>query len=130
MSEKILAVRSGAPPVRGKGDYFHPARLSPGLSQPSFSLYAADFRQRNGRKVFMGRRLTSKSNLDTLKKEAKRWLKAICANDLDARTRLRRAYPKAPAEPGLRDIQHALAQEHGLANWVELKDKLSEYALA
>src|SRR5258708_37121177 len=32
--------------------------------------------------------------------------------------------------PGLRDIQHALAQEHDLANWAELKDKLSEYALA
>ena len=78
----------------------------------------------------MSRQLTPKSNLDTLKKEAKRWLKALRANDLEARTRLQRAYPKAPAEPGLRDIQHALAQEHGLTNWAELKDKLSEYALA
>ena len=78
----------------------------------------------------MSRQLTPKSNLDTLKKEAKRWLKALHADDLEARKRLQCAYPKAPAEPGLRDIQHALAQEHGLANWAELKDKLSEYALA
>ena len=78
----------------------------------------------------MSRQLTPKSNLDTLKKEAKRWLKALHANDVEARKRLLCAYPKAPAEPGLRDIQHALAQEHDLANWAELKDKLSEYALA
>jgi uncharacterized protein len=43
---------------------------------------------------------------------------------------LQRAHPQAPAEPGLRHIQHALAQEYGLADWAELKDKLSEYALA
>jgi len=78
----------------------------------------------------MSRQLTPKSNLNTLKKEAKRWLKALRGNDLEARTRLQRVYPKAPAEPGLRDLQHALAQEHGLADWGELKDKLSEYALA
>lgn len=78
----------------------------------------------------MSRQLTSKSNLDTLKKEAKRWLKALRAHDLEARTRLQRAYPNAPAEPGLRHIQHALAQEYGLADWAELKDKLSESALA
>jgi uncharacterized protein len=78
----------------------------------------------------MSRQLTPKSNLDTLKKEAKRWLKALRANDLEAHTRLQRAHPQAPAEPGLRHIQHALAQEYGLADWAELKDKLSEYALA
>lgn len=78
----------------------------------------------------MSRQVTPKSNLDTLKKDAKRWLKALRANDLEARTRLQRAYPKAPAEPGLRDVQHALAQEHGLADWAQLKDKLNEHALA
>jgi hypothetical protein len=78
----------------------------------------------------MSRQLTPKSNLDTLKKEAKRWLKALRANDLEARTRLQRAYPKAPTEPGLRDIQHALAQEYGLADWADLRDELSEFALA
>ena len=60
------------------------------------------------------------SSLDNLKKEAKRWLKALRANDVDARARLRHASPKAPAEPGLRDIQHALACEHGFDNWQAL----------
>src|SRR5262245_24118599 len=59
--------------------------------------------------------------MDNLRKEAKRWLKAIRANDPDARTRLDRAYPNAPATPVLRDVQHALAREHGFDNWVAMK---------
>jgi ankyrin repeat protein len=61
------------------------------------------------------------SALDNLKKEAKRWLKAVRANDADARSRLKRAYPAAPDDPGLRDIQHALACEHGHDNWRALR---------
>jgi ankyrin repeat protein len=61
------------------------------------------------------------SSLDNLKKEAKRWLKALRAGEPEARTRLARAYPKAPDVPGLRDIQHALAREHGHENWGALK---------
>jgi uncharacterized protein len=57
------------------------------------------------------------SSIDNLKKEAKRWLKAIRADDAEARARLQRAYPKAPDTPGLRDIQHALAREHGVESW-------------
>ena len=57
------------------------------------------------------------SALDNLKKEAKRWLKALRANDPDARARLSRAWSAAPAEPCLRDVQHALAREHGHADW-------------
>ena len=57
------------------------------------------------------------SSIDNLKKEAKRWLKALRAGDADARARLERAYPNAPDEPGLRDIQHALAREHGFDDW-------------
>ena len=56
-------------------------------------------------------------SLDNLKKEAKRWLKALRANDAEARARLTRAWPEAPAEPCLRDVQHALAREHGHENW-------------
>jgi len=52
-------------------------------------------------------------NLESLKKEAKRWLDAVQAGDTAARDRLRQSYPDAPAEPGLRDVQHALAREHG-----------------
>jgi hypothetical protein len=50
----------------------------------------------------MSRQLTSATTLDNLKKEAKRWLKALRAGDESARARLDRAYPKAPAEPCLR----------------------------
>jgi hypothetical protein len=44
----------------------------------------------------MPRQITPASSLDTLRKEAKRWLKAIRANDADARARLARAVPAAP----------------------------------
>ena len=73
----------------------------------------------------MTRQLTASSTLDNLKKEAKRWLKALRTNDEQARARLQRIYPNAPAEPGLRDIQHALALEHGLAGWTALKHQLT-----
>jgi uncharacterized protein len=60
------------------------------------------------------------SSLDNLKKEAKRWLKALRAGDADARARLTQAYPAAPDAPVLRDIQHALAREHGFDGWQSL----------
>ena len=60
------------------------------------------------------------STLDNLRKEAKRWLKALRSHDAAARARLDRAYPAAPAQPGLRDIQYALARERGAQNWKEL----------
>ena len=60
------------------------------------------------------------SSLDNLKKEAKRWLKALRGGDAEARERLRRAYPKAGPEPALRDVQHALAREHGFEHWTAL----------
>src|SRR2546425_11529612 len=63
--------------------------------------------------------------LKTLKREAKRWLKALRANVAAARARLERAFPNAPAEPSLRDVQHALAREHGLAGWTALKNQLA-----
>lgn len=76
----------------------------------------------------MPRRLTPRSTLDNLKKEAKRWLKALRANVGDARTRLQRALPNAPALPTLRDVQHALAIEHGFPGWTELKNQISKPA--
>jgi ankyrin repeat protein len=68
----------------------------------------------------MSRQLSPQSSLEHLRKEAKRWLKAIRENDESARARLERSYPAAPANPGLRDVQHALAREHGLAGWSAL----------
>lgn len=77
----------------------------------------------------MNRKLTAKSSLETLRKEAKRWLKAVRGADASARERLRRAYPHAPAEPGLRDVQHALAREHGAESWAALKQELDALAV-
>jgi ankyrin repeat protein len=74
----------------------------------------------------MSRALTPGTSLDSLKKEAKRWLKALRARDDQARGRLARVHPNAPAEPGLRDVQHALALEHGFAGWVQLRAGLAE----
>ena len=58
----------------------------------------------------MTRRITPQTTLENLKKEAKRWLKALRANDPEARER----FANGPAHPVLRDVQHALALEYGL----------------
>ena len=65
----------------------------------------------------MPRNVTPRSTLENLKREAKRWLKALRDDDEAARARLRRAFPDAPDVPTLRDVQHALALEHGLPGW-------------
>lgn len=77
----------------------------------------------------MVRSLSSSSSLETLRKEAKRWLKALRAADPAALARLRAATPDAPAEPGLRDVQLALAREHGLPGWSALRRAFDERAL-
>jgi len=64
-------------------------------------------------------------SLESLRKEAKRWLKAIHENDAAARARLDRAFENAPAEPTLRDVQHALALEMGFAGWSALKSAVT-----
>jgi ankyrin repeat protein len=76
------------------------------------------------------RPLTPRSSLENLRKEAKRWLAAIRDQDESAHARLRRSYPSAPTTPGLRDVQHALAREHGLESWSALKAALADRALA
>jgi hypothetical protein len=76
----------------------------------------------------MPREITSGTTLENLQKEAKRWLRALRANAADARARLERALPNAPESPTLRDVQHALALEHGLPGWTALRDRLAEGA--
>ena len=73
----------------------------------------------------MTRRITPQTTLDNLRKEAKRWLKALRAGDAEARARLLAAYPEAPENPVLRDVQHALAREYGLAGWTDLRATLA-----
>ncbi len=60
------------------------------------------------------------TTLDNLRKQAKRWLKALRDGDAEARARLRHAYPDAPQQPTLRDVQHALARESGHESWIAL----------
>ncbi len=78
----------------------------------------------------MLRQLTVRSSLDSLKKEAKRWLNAVRDADPDALARLKQALPSASLSPGLREIQQALAREHGFESWAALKQHLADEALA
>lgn len=73
----------------------------------------------------MSDELASRRSLDSLKKEAKRWLATLRANTADARARLERALDSVPANPTLRDVQHALAREHGFSGWTALKQAFS-----
>ncbi|HKD05548.1 MAG TPA: hypothetical protein VKB79_06570 [Bryobacteraceae bacterium] len=76
----------------------------------------------------MPRKLTSAATLDNLKREAKRWLKALRESDADARERFNNAYPNRTSVPVLRDVQHALAREYGFENWNELKRAIQQSA--
>ena len=76
----------------------------------------------------MSRQITPATTLENLKREAKRWLKALREDVDEARARLRRALPDAPDVPTLRDVQHALAVEHGLPGWTALRDRLAHDA--
>src|SRR5262245_4027965 len=78
----------------------------------------------------MSRTLTPESSLETLKKEAKRWLKALRAGEQEARLPLVAVTPVAPADPRLRDVQLALAREHGLPGWAALRAALDDLAMA
>jgi hypothetical protein len=74
----------------------------------------------------MARPLSPRTTASLLKQEAKRWLRALTRHDPDAQERLRRAWPQAPADPTLREAQHALAREYGAAGWVALLDRLAD----
>lgn len=76
----------------------------------------------------MSRKISPATSLDTLKREAKRWLKALRAGGPTARARFDRAYPGGPATPGLRDVQHALAREYGCESWIALRKAVAHAA--
>lgn len=69
----------------------------------------------------MSRRITPESSPETLRQEAKDWLRRLRAGDTAARARLDAVTPSAPAVPTLRDVQHAVARELGFAGWSALK---------
>jgi ankyrin repeat protein len=60
------------------------------------------------------------TTVDNLRKAARRWLKSLREGDPEAGARLARAYPGAPKQATLRDVQHALARERGHESWVAL----------
>ncbi len=66
-------------------------------------------------------------NLESLKKEAKRWLDALQSGNPAARARFEQAWGEKspPADASLRDVQHALAREHGFSGWSALKDAVA-----
>jgi ankyrin repeat protein len=73
----------------------------------------------------MPREFTSRTTLEHLKREARRWLTALHGNDREARARLERADPDAPGAPTLRDVQRALAREYGFPGWKALRERLA-----
>lgn len=70
------------------------------------------------------RDLTSRSSLETIRRQAKRWLKEIEAGETDALARFRKLMPGHAGAPKLREVQHALARDYGLSNWAALKQEL------
>ncbi|MGE7469543.1 ankyrin repeat domain-containing protein [Bosea sp. NPDC003192] len=71
------------------------------------------------------RELTPRSNLETVRRQAKRWLKEIEAGDTEALARFRKLIPNHAGMAKLRVVQHALARDYGLANWAALKQELT-----
>ncbi|HEV7337210.1 MAG TPA: hypothetical protein VGO06_14645 [Bosea sp. (in: a-proteobacteria)] len=76
------------------------------------------------------RELSARSNLETLRRQAKRWLKEIETGDAAALARLRAQILNPASPPKLREVQHALAREYGFASWAALKQELSTRELA
>jgi hypothetical protein len=70
--------------------------------------------------------LSSTTTLEYLRKQAKRWLKSLRADDREAWVRFKRAWPDAPAAPSLRDVQHALARERGMPGWAQLTSAVAQ----
>src|ERR1044072_6577326 len=77
----------------------------------------------------MPRKISSATSADTLRKQARRWMKALRSNDAEARGRFERAYPGGPRQPVLRDVQHALAREYGLESWKALLEAVAAVSL-
>jgi ankyrin repeat protein len=73
----------------------------------------------------MTRSIGFRSRVDSLKKEAKQWLKSLESGDAAALARFRAALPEHDdAAITLRTVQLALAREHGLPGWQALLEAL------
>jgi hypothetical protein len=65
---------------------------------------------------------TPRRTIESLKNEARRWLKQLRAGEPSARERFARALPHVSRTPSLRDVQLALAREQGFPGWKHLQD--------
>jgi uncharacterized protein len=74
----------------------------------------------------MSRTLTSHSNIESLRKEAKRLHRAIEAGDPGAIARFRAVFPSHGRAATLREAQQALAREHGFESWAALKQEIAD----
>jgi len=70
--------------------------------------------------------LSSRSSIDVLRRTAKRWLKSIAGADPEALARFRRFFPSHTGVPTLREVQQALAREHGFESWAALKQEFED----
>jgi ankyrin repeat protein len=64
--------------------------------------------------------------LESLRKEAKSWLKALQAGEAPAIARLRTVLPQHTGAPTLRTVQLALARERGFPGWSQLKESVQQ----
>lgn len=71
------------------------------------------------------RELTPRSNLETVRRQAKRWLKEIEAGDGEAIARFRKLASGHAGAPKLREVQHALARDYGFSSWAALKQEFA-----
>ena len=72
------------------------------------------------------RRLTSRSSLESVRRQAKRWLKQITAGDSDAIARFMARAPNRP-NPTFREVQHALALDYNYSNWVRTQAGVNRF---
>ena len=63
--------------------------------------------------------------VESLRKQAKRWLKDLTAGDADAAARFRQFFPHNTS-PTLRSVQQALARELDRSSWAALRQELDD----
>ena len=70
------------------------------------------------------------ASFEGLRRQAKRWLKAIRGGDAEARARFDALLPRHSDSVGLREVQQALSRERGFAGWAALKEHFELEGLA
>src|SRR5688572_8862711 len=129
LSGNLRAVRNWGATCPRQGSSLPPNRCEKNALNLFPALQRADPRQQR-KEGPMTRKLTARSSLDSLKKEAKRWLNALRDADPEALVRLKQVLPSASPTSGLREVQQALAREYGFESWAALKLHLADEALA